>query len=47
MSACMQGRLRLVNPAKAASDPALAEFELSVVHNQLCKLTPDADYSVV
>jgi hypothetical protein len=44
MSACMQGRLRLVNPAKAASDPALAEFELSVAYNPLCKLTPDADY---
>lgn len=44
MSACIQGRLRLVNPAKAASDPALAEFELSVVYNPLCKLTPDADY---
>lgn len=44
MSACMQGRLRLVNPAKAASDPSLAEFELSVVYNPLCKLTPDADY---
>lgn len=44
MSACMQGRLRLVNPAKAASDPALAEFELSVIYNPLCKLTPDADY---
>ena len=40
----MQGRLRLVNPAKAASDPSLAEFELSVIYNPLCKLTPDEDY---
>ena len=45
MSACMQGRLRLVNPAKAASDPSLAEFELSVIYNPLCKLTPDEDYA--
>lgn len=44
MSACIQGRLRLVNPARAASDPSLAEFELSVVYNPLCKLTPDAGY---
>lgn len=44
MKACMQGRLRLVNPAKAASDPALAEFELSVVFNPLCKLLPGEDY---
>lgn len=44
MSACMQTRLRLVNPAKAVSDPSLAEFENSVVYNPLCKLTPDADY---
>ena len=40
-----QGRLRLVNPAKAASDPSLAEFELSVIYNPLCKLTPDEDYA--
>ena len=41
----LQGRLRLVNPAKAASDPSLAEFELSVIYNPLCKLTPDEDYA--
>ena len=34
-------------PAMAAAEPALAEFELSVVHNLLCKRTPDAYYSVV
>lgn len=42
LSAVMQGRLRLVNPAEAKSDAALAEFELSVVTNPLCKLTPAA-----
>lgn len=42
MEWCVMGRLRLTNTPNFASDPATAEWELSIEYSPLQKLTPKA-----
>lgn len=42
MEWCVMGKLRLSNPPNFASDPATAEWELSIEYSPLQKLTPKA-----